>query len=317
MRRTALTIGIGAILLLVGCGETRTNPDGTTQDPAAVQHQRDEQSAARELDALEARIRAWQALPPAQREEQGKGFGADLERVLADVAGTSSQNKVLYWLADWRMHYALGAGVKECLDKLDHSPSSKMKGMGERLRVEWLLRTGDVAQARTIAERLVAQVPEWGGLMNLVALHELVGKPPPRTAGANISGGPEDPAATRTEPWMVYLIIDSLDDENRFLLGRWLGEIARPEYAGRARLTLVTSEGTPLGAIAKTRDLPGVQLMDMLWASPAQGGDAEAWRTAWGLSPRQRAAAVLGPGPKRLILAIATEPEDLRALLGK
>jgi hypothetical protein len=303
-----------ALALLAGCGP---RSDQDRLDAATAEQARTERSGQLVLDELEPRITAWRALPAAEREERGRGFGAELEQALTRVDGTSAQNKVLLWLADWRMHYQHGEGVGPCLDRLEASRFMKLKSSGRRLRIEWLLRTGDVAQARVRATALTREIPEWSWLMNLVQVHELVGQAPPRTAGKNLGGGPDDPAAGRTEPWLVYVFADVLNDDTQFLLGQWLAEAARPEYDGKARVVCVTSEGAPLAALTKTRDLAGAQLLDLLWASPVSGGDAEQWHTAWKLAPRLTTAAILGPGPRRLVLAISDDPVDLRAVIGK
>ncbi len=301
-------LGVPASLLVLGgCGDERT--------PEAEADQR-ERDAQRVLDELEGKVLAWRALAPEERERQAGDFGPRLERALDDVKGTTSQNKVLLWLAGWRMTYANGKGVAECLDRLEASPSLKVKGLGERLRVEYLLKAGDLPQARKRAQVLVERIPEFQPVLNLVFLHEMVGQPPPLTTGKNLTGGPDDPA-TRPEAWLVYVFTDVLDDENQYQLKRWLAEAARPEYAGAARIVCVTSESTPLGALTKSRGIPGSERMDVLWASPAAGGDAEAWQRAWKLSPRQSVSVLLGPPPKRTIMAILDRPEDLRAVLSK
>lgn len=302
MRLIALLV---MVLAFAACGDQRP-PPGPDGKP-------DERAGQLVLDELEPRIMAWRSLAPEQRDREAVGFGSELESALARTEGTSAENKVLLWLADWRLRYGGGTGVREALDRLEASKFPKVKAFGERLRVEWLLRSGDVRQARTRATRLVERIPEFEPLLNLVSLHERIGQPPPRTAGTNASGGPDDPA-TRTEPWVLYLFIPTLDTESRWQLTRWLREAGSTGYANSVRLVLVTSDGTPLSALTKTRDLPYAQLLDVLWASPAAAGDGEQWRTAWNLASGQGAAVLLGPGPKRLIVAAPSDPEELRAV---
>jgi hypothetical protein len=221
---------------------------------------------------------------------------------------------VLYWLAAWRQEYAAGVGVDDALDRLDSCRLPKLKGFGEYLRVQQRLRQGDTADARRRATALVARIPEFQSLMNLVWLYEQIGRPPPRTGGQSIAGGEDDPATARTQPWLVYLFIDVLNADGLYDLKRYLAETARPEYGGKVRLVCVTSEGTPLTALSKVRTLPGGNDLDLLWASPNQGGDAEDWRKAWNLAPRQNASVLLGPGPKRVIMAVLSRPDELRVI---
>jgi len=307
---SALAALLLMLVALAGCPETGSTP---------AQRQQEHEATGQEVLAdLEPRMAAWRALPPDQRLEQGRAFGPELESALKTARGSSAQNKILLWLADWRWRYADGQGVDSCLDELDASKFPQVKAWGQRLRVLWLLRNGDVRQARDKAQDLVSRIPEFQPLLNLVLLHESIGHRPPRTAGQNLSGGPDDPAAGRTSRYLVYVFMDALDTEALFVLRNWLLEASNPAYLGQVRIVLVTSESPPLGVEGKIRTLPGLDLLDVLWAPP--GADADAgvvdWRTAWKLSPDQLIQVVLGPGPKRLILAVPFEPEDLRILLG-
>jgi hypothetical protein len=302
-----------------GCGDARGQAV-TTPPPAPTEGGDDRANAAREDDAravlrdLQPQLEAWQALPPDQKDAKGRDFGPIFERALTQVQGTTSENKVLLWLADWRLHYQNGDGVLPLLNRLDALPTLRVKNFGERIRVEYLVQRGDLRKARTIAEALVAQIPEWSDLVALVALHERVGGAPPRTAGTNVSGGPADPA-TRTDSYLLYCIAPDLEPANLYWFECFLNEVGRPEYRGSVRVVLVTSDSTPLELAAKVRAEANGALCDVLWASPEDASGYEAWRAAWTLDPAQRAAVVLGPPPRRLILAVPVEPVQLRVLL--
>ncbi|MBA3710662.1 MAG: hypothetical protein H0W83_17795, partial [Planctomycetes bacterium] len=278
----------------------------------AAQRDRD---AERTVDELESRVTTVRAMAPDERAIHEARMGPDLEGAAADVAGTPSENKVLYWLAAWRLEYAGGKGVDDALDRLDASRYAKIKGFGEYLRVEHRLRQGDIGDAKRRATALVERIPEFQPLLNLVWLHEQVGRPPPRTAGQSIAGGADDPASARHEPWLLYLFIDVLNADGLYTLKLYLNEAARPSYSGKVRVVCVTSEGTPLNALSKIRTLPHGSDLDVLWASPTEGGDADEWRTAWNRASRQNAAVLLGPGPKRVIMGILSRSEELRAII--
>ncbi|MBA2481860.1 MAG: hypothetical protein H0V44_14440 [Planctomycetes bacterium] len=308
MMRPVVLLVVCAIGGVVGgCGEKRTGPT-----PA----QQNDRDAERVVAELEPRISTARALPPEERMRAEQQLGDDLERAAAEVAGTALENKVLYWLAAWRLEYAAGAGVDDALDRLDACRLPKLKGFGEYLRVQHRLRQGDTADAKRRATALIERIPEFQSLSNQVWLYEQIGRPPPRTSGQSIAGGADDPASAREQPWLVYLFVDVLNAEGLHELKRYVAEIARLEYAGKVRAVLVTSEGTPLNALAKVRTVPGGSELDVLWASPAEGGDAGEWRKAWNLAPRQNANVLLGPGPKRVIMAILSRPEELRAITG-
>jgi len=311
LRRTSWLAGLLAVMLLLhGCGATTA----TTPDEKKSQ----EASGQAVLSDLEPRLAAWRALPPEQREERGRAFGPEFESDLKALTGSSAQNKLLLWLADWRWQYAGGVGVDECLDRLEASKFPQVKAWGQRMRVLWMLRNGDIRQARPTAQDLVNRIPEFQPLLNLVALHETIGHAPPRTAGQNLTGGPMDPAAGRSARYLVYIFIDVLNRETLYVLRQWLLEAMNPGYQEQLRVVLVTSESPPLAIEGKIRELPGLSYLDVLWAPPAgTAGEAPGadWTSAWRLSPNQLVQVVLGPPPARLILAVPFEPQELRVLL--
>jgi hypothetical protein len=265
---------------------------------------------------MQLRIDNWQHQPPADRARQAPPFGPDLEQALKQVAGTNYVNTVAYWLASWRFEYAGGAGVDTCLDQINASQWPAYKEFGKVLRLQLELRHGDLTNAQKDADALSQLTPEYAPLENQVALHKRIGQDPPLTSGKNLSGGPADPA-TRAEPWILYVTLDPLNDENLYLLQTCLDEAARPENRERMRVVCVTGDSNILAVTAQTRAMPGAERLDVLWA-PADANGVNPWRAAWAMSDHQTSMILLGPGPKRLIMAVLdSHPEDLRGMLPK
>jgi hypothetical protein len=293
---------------LAGCGDA----GDTRKTPTAA----DNRSAREVVADMQARIDAWRRQDPAERDKLAPPFGPDLEHALDRVAGTSFENTVAFWLANWRFEYAGGDGVEPCLERINSSQWPAFKHFGKVLRVQLELRHGDLDNAAKDVDELVALMPEYAPLKNQVALHRLVGQPPPMTDGRNLTGGPADPA-TRPEPWILFVVLDPLNDENLYLLQKTLAEAARPENRSRMRVVCVTGDSNILAVTAKCQALPGSERLDVLW-EPAGTDGTNPWRTAWGMSEHETALLLLGPGPKRLIMAVLDgHPEDLRGLLPK
>lgn len=316
--------GVGLLLSLLltfvplaGCGgDARSGASAPPPSPAEddqTRRERERQAQA-VMEDMDARISAWNQLPPAEREREGRSFGPEFERVLAEVHGTTSENKALLWLANWRLHYQNGAGVLDCLNRLDSLPTLRVKGYGEQLRVLYLVHVGDLAEARRRAESLVARIPDWSWLLQLIALHERIGQAPPITAGTNISGGPADPA-TRPEPYLLYCFTDALTPDTSYWFSTYLEEAQRPEYQSRIHVVLVSGDTPPLALAARVRQLPGGSGVDVLWSPPNHDGTPSPLRSAWQLYPGQCAAVILGPAPHRLILDVPSDPVALRVLL--
>lgn len=265
---------------------------------------------------MEDRFRQLATLPPPQRRQQEQLLGKDLEHVVAVATGTRYANKAIYFLANWRYSYADGAGADELLDQLATLPSPVFKTSGERLRVLLRLRQGRVTDARRLAEALIKQVPEFSPLLERVTFHEQVGGTVTPITARNLNGGPEEPIAGRTEPWLLVLFVDALDDNALSLLKRYQEALAVLP-AGQSRVVCVTFDSNLLSATSRLRGQAGNEQVDLLWASPSgdQPGSRAQWIATWKLPLPLPNVALLGPGPKRTLMAVEIAPEALKQRL--
>ncbi|MBA3686737.1 MAG: hypothetical protein H0W72_16055 [Planctomycetes bacterium] len=271
----------------------------------------EERRAASQMQAMERTLADLQTLDPDKRREREGNLERPLEKLLSSCSGTKHENKAIYLLASWRAGYGDYRDVGALLDRLDACGYPAYKQAGQLLRVDVLLHDGRVAEARVVATAAIAKVPEFAAVLTLVAFHERVGQPAPRTAGRTIEGTLLDPAS-RSEPWLVYLFVDSIAGESAAQLGRWLSELARPGYAGKARVVCVAFTANGLAAATAMRALPGAESADLLWIDPAQGAELAAWQQDWSL-PAVPAVAILGPD--RRIVAVQAQPTALRGLV--
>ncbi len=271
----------------------------------------EEKRAGAQMHEMERTLDELQGLEAGPRRERELGLERPLEKLLAACVGTKHENKALYLLASWRAGYADYRGVGELLERLDRCSYPAYKQASQLLHVNLLLRQGQVAQAKQVAVAVVDRVPEFASILTLVAFHERVGQPAPRTAGRTMEGTLTDPA-TRPAPWLVYVFVENIAGETAERLGEWLRELSRKEYTGKVRLVCVTFAANGLSAATGFRALPGSEGTDLLWIDPAQGGEAAAWQQEW-LLPTLPAVAVLGPD--RRIVSVQARPGDLRGLV--
>jgi hypothetical protein len=297
------------LALACGCGEPlRDDPSVTSK--ATPEQEREAEALVTALDQDLDEVRK---LPPAERRTRELAFGKRLEKLLPAMAGTRFENRMLFTLADWRFNYADGEGVDEMLDRLDRTGQPMLKSsFGQELRARLRLRQGRVAEARAIAEPLSERMPECQPLLALVAFHERVGQLAPRVTGRNLTGGPEEPIALRTEPWLLYLFFDRIDDKARFLIQQYQQAITAAKATAAIRLVCVTCESSPLNAVS---GLPAGAPPDLLWANPNQGGNREQWLADWKLPlPLPHTALI---GPDRTIAAVEVPPEQLTKVPAK
>lgn len=294
-------------LFLAGCGDARS--DGKPAPPTQGQIDR----ARAVMASFEAEQEQLPSLPPAQRAERLRTFGARLEEGLATTTNTRFENKNLFWLANWRYVHADGEGVDAVLDRLDRLESPVLKNAGQHLRVLLRLRQGRVAEARQIAEPLVKEIPEFGGLIDRVVFHETIGAKAPQLPARNLSGGADQPITARSEPWLLYCFVANLDANAEGLIAAYRDALA--PLAGQARLVCVTYEANLLNATARLRSLGDVSAIDLLWVAPGDG--AKSWIAAWKLPQPLPRVALLGPGPERVVLGVELTPGMVTKMLGK
>ena len=303
------------VLACTGCGD-QPRASKTLND---VVHPNDPNAgktaeAEAQLTAIEEELQRLAALPPAQRRVREQAMEPRLESAEEAATGTRLENKAVFYHANWRYTFRDGDGVEPLLNRLAGLSSPAMKSNGVRLRVLLLLRQGKVKEARTMAQSLVAEIPEFAPVMERVVYHETLGAAAPKVVSRNLSGGPDEPVAKRAEPWLFYLFVDAIDDGSLFLIERYLDALAVLPVDQR-RLVCVTFESNLLSATTRMRNFPRVAEIDLLWASPGETGNAKEWITAWKLPSQNPHIALLGPGPDRTIMAVEVTPENLRALL--
>jgi hypothetical protein len=185
--------------------------------------------------------------------------------------------------------------VLPMLDRLDILPAPAYRNAGKALRVQALLRSGRLSEARQIAEALEREVPEFGALRR-VQFHEQVGQPAQPLPGTAV-GGSEIPS----EPFLLVCFIGMPDAEAE----GWLTPL-RKTAGPRLRVVAVATAGDLLAA-ATVGSAWGVDVRWLRQDDPALA----AWKV-----PGLPAAVLLGPGPQRLILAIDPTAADLQKLSG-
>ena len=302
-------------LLCTGCLD-QSRSKLTLQDvirPEEPNAERNAQAEA-EMVALDDDLARNVNLAPAARRERELTLEPRLEKMVNTATGTRMENKAVYYLANWRYTYRDGEGVEQLLTRLNGLPSPAMKSTGVRLRVLVMLRQGRVAEAKAMAQVLVADVPEFSQLLERVTFHETIGAAGPKIASRNLTGGPDEPVTKRTESWLFYLFVDTIDEASLDLIERYLDALAVLP-ADQRRLVCVTFESNLLSATSRIRNHARASEIDLLWASPGDNGNAKEWRSAWKLPSQNPHIALLGPGPDRTIMAVEVTPENLRMLL--
>ena len=267
-----------------------------------------------EVREVEDELLVIRGLPPAERYRRGRRLERDLKHLLDQVTGTRYENHALFWLADWSMTYEQDhARVANLVQRVLASSNPARKGASRALYVRALLAQGRSAEAEQMAVELVTEIPEFAPILRLVEFTQQVGNPAPVVRGRNLTGGADNPAATRDEPWLLYAFVALGDPTQRFGIDRTLEELGREEYRDRVQLVVVAFDGDPLLVMDTMRAVPRGGEAELLWANPNEGGDAETWRQAWNL-PELPVTALLGPD--RSIMAVNPTPRRLRPLAG-
>lgn len=280
---------LALVLLFAACGDRQPPPPSMDDTP----------DAAATADALEQDLRGLQSLSGVRRVEAERAFGPRLRRDLDVCRGTRYENKPLYMLAQWTLVHGgaeAPAEVLRMMDRLDVLPAPAYRNAGKALRVQALLRLGRMAEARQIAEALQRDLPELGALAR-VRWHEMVGQASPPLPGAAVAGSEPDDAA-----FVLVCFIAMPDAESE----AWMKPL-RQAAGAQTRVVAVATAGDLLAA-ASIASAWGV---DVRWLR--QGDPSLA---AWSV-PALPSSALLGPGPRRLVLAVDPQPADLRRVGGQ
>lgn len=265
------------------------------------------------MDDFEKQLSALQSMPNAERVRGEKRLGGTLEELVNTCDDTKLVNKALYLLAYWRFNYQDGKNVEPLLDKIRGTTFPGFQNPAEALRVQLYLKQGRLLEARTIADRLVANIPEMSGLTALCAFYERVGSPAPKTAGTPLGASVADPAQ-REVPWLLYYFTGTLDAAQKNVLANVLAETSKEAYAGVLRVVVVAEGVNPLALISAFSQVPNHENVDLLWSNPAEAANVEGWSALW-RPPVFPCSALLGPD--RTIVAVQPTLADLGVLIGK
>ena len=239
-------------LLIVGCSTPREqrapfaplDPVAPTADTRAA-----EQAMAdfdRQLDGL-------RGLPPAAALAKQQAMGPAITATVERTAGSRFENKAVYFLAQWCFNFNDdGAGVDAALDRLDGLDQPQFKRSGRALRVQHLLRQERRTLARTKAEALVEELPEFGFLLTMCTWHERLGGIVEQTGGRDLAGQPSDPA-TSQDRWVLYLHLDEWNDQAAFTVRRYCEAIGQRDI----RLVPVVRDGSARRIAADLEQIPG------------------------------------------------------------
>ena len=248
----ALRYLVAVPLLVVGCSAPREpRAPFAPLDPAAptAETRVAEQAMAeldRELDGL-------RGMPPAAALAKQLSMGPAIAATVARTAGTRFENKAVYFQAQWCFNFNDdGAGVDAALDRLDGLDQPQFKRSGRALRVQHLLRQERRTLARTKAEALVEELPEFGFLLSMCAWHERIGGIVERTDGRDLAGQPSDPA-TSQERWILYLHLDEWNDQAAFTVQRYCEAIGQRDI----RLVPVVRDGSARRIAEDLAQIPG------------------------------------------------------------
>lgn len=295
------------LLLLQGCGAARDeakNPFPNAFEPQSIDPKA--RAAERALRQLEDEIAVSRALEPAESYAAQQKMGERIDATVERCVDTRFENKAVYLQAQWRVQFNDdGRGVDQALDRLEALPTPILKVSGKALRVQHLLRQERVVTARTRAEPLATDIPEFAYLLDLVRWHERTGGIVESGPGPGLDGELVDPAQA-TERFLLYLHFAVWDDQAAFTTSRYLKVIAGND----CRLIVVIRDGSPKRVADDRAKLQGAdQCTFMLCRTKAEG---QAVLEAW--SPPLDPWTILLDG-KRRIVAVEVRPGDLAQVL--
>ncbi len=305
----ALTlIGLGS------CGEPRpaAAPANGLDPLPADANSRDAETTINDLDRA---LDSARALPPAIALERQRALGPRVDQAVVRCAGTRFENKAVYIQAQWRFNFDdAGNRVDAALDRLDGLEKPILKQAGRALRVQHQLREGRLITARSKAEQLIGDVPEFGFLLDLVRWHERIGGTIEISGGLDLDGVLVDPA-TAEEGHVLFLLLAVWNDQAAFTVQRYrsaLASLNKPD----CRLVLVIGDGAPRRIRDDLHEQPAASSSDVpLTVILARSVDeARSLNETW-KPPFDGFTVMLGP--KRRITGVALRPGDLAEAMRK
>ena len=215
--------------------------------------------------------------PPAAALAKQRSMGPAIAATVQRTAGTRLENKAVYSQAQWCFNFNDdGAGVDAALDRLDGLEQPQFKRSGRALRVQHLLRQERRTVARTKAEALVEELPEFGFLLTMCTWHERIGGIIEHTGGRDLDGQPSDPAASQ-DRWVLYLHFDEWNDQAAFTVRRYCDAIGQRDI----RLVPVVRDGSARRIAADLQQIPGAaQRVTLLYCRTSDEAKqiAEQWQ---------------------------------------
>ncbi len=292
-------------VLLAACAREAPDQRSPFAAPANGESRDREQNARAAAEAFDRELAAINALPMAQALERQGTLAPRLGELAAACAGTAYENRAVYLQAQWCFQFrADGAGVDQALDRLDGLEKPILKQSGRALRVQHLLRQERLGLARSRAEQLINEVPEFAFLETMVRWHERAGGTVDDTGGIGLDGAPFDPARS-PERWVLYLHLAGWDERAALLVRRYADAIGGRDV----RLVPVIRDGGARRIGDDLAAIPGTVRITPLWARGPE--EAKRLLTVW--TPPLDGWTVLLDGDRR-IARVEVRPGDLAGL---
>lgn len=268
------------------------------------------------LRNMEDHIRHIESLPADQRYKEELKLGPKLLRLERKIRGTKANNKILFLLANWQVTYDTHAAWAS-IQNLARSPYLPHKGSIGLVKIRYFLKKGDSAQARILAEKITADIPEFMNTVDLVTLYETRGNKAPSYSGKHLGGPYKNPLSDAPETFILYIFANLNNDWQQLHVNKLCNELQRPEYTGKLHVVCVSFDSKYIRALGNWQDISKDSKWDLFWANPSKKGDAEDWKAAW-KTYTQPSYVLIGPAvdSQREILEINPSVDELRILAG-